>query len=180
MRNSNCDDDDDFFMRESFKTIDTDRSGLITPHELQRALGEHGKLLFSLQTIALMVKMHSIRNQGDLDLEEYKQLSRFLHQTQNVFAKYSSKNSQNNKLRKCDVFKALTESGFGMLDVRAVEEACKTFDPSRENVLGVDQYVALVLFLMSAKKVFNQFDVEKKDSVTLDLNQFIFASSRTR
>jgi len=38
----------------------------------------------------------------------------------------------------------------------------------------------LVLFLTSAKKVFEQFDVAQTNSVTLDMNQFIFAASRTR
>ena len=62
----------------------------------------------------------------------------------------------------------------------AIEEACKSFDPSRENKIGVPEFIALVLFLTSAKKVFEQFDVAKTNSVTLDMNQFIFAASRTR
>jgi hypothetical protein len=84
------------------------------------------------------------------------------------------------KLGKAEVFKALTAAGFGDCDSIAIEEACKSFDPSRDNKIGAPEYMALVLFLTSARKVFEQFDVGKTNSVTLDMNQFIFAASRTR
>ena len=48
---------DEYLLRENFKMIDADNSGIISPTELQRALGSHG-LLFSLQTISLLIKLH--------------------------------------------------------------------------------------------------------------------------
>ena len=55
------------------------------------------------------------------------------------------------KLGKAEVFKALTAAGFGDCDSIAIEEACKSFDPSRDNKIGAPEYMALVLFLTSAK-----------------------------
>ena len=155
---------DEYLLRENFKMIDADNSGIISPTELQRALGSHG-LLFSLQTISLLIKLHSTRGTGTLDFSEYVSLNNFLEKTQSEFAKFDV--NEDGKLGKAEVFRALSSMGFGECDSRAIEEACKSF-------------IALVLFLTSAKKVFEQFDVAKTNSVTLDMNQFIFAASRTR
>ena len=157
--------------------IDADNSGIISPTELQRALGSHG-LLFSLQTISFLIKQHSTRGTGTLDFSEYQSLNNFLNKTQSDFGKFDVNND--GKLGKAEVFKALTAAGFGDCDSIAIEEACKSFDPSRDNKIGAPEYMALVLFLTSARKVFEQFDVGKTNSVTLDMNQFIFAASRTR
>ena len=168
---------DEYLLRENFKMIDADNSGIISPTELQRALGSHG-LLFSLQTISLLIKLHSTRGTGTLDFSEYVSLNNFLEKTQSEFAKFDV--NKDGKLGKAEVFRALSSMSFGECDSRAIEEACKSFDPSRENKIGVPEFIALVLFLTSAKKVFEQFDVAKTNSVTLDMNQFIFAASRTR
>ena len=168
---------DAYLLRENFRMIDADNSGIISPTELQRALGSHG-LLFSLQTISLLIKQHSTRGTGTLDFSEYQSLNNFLNKTQSDFAKFDVNND--GKLGKAEVLKALTAAGFGDCDSIAIEEACKSFDPSRDNKIGAPEYMALVLFLTSARKVFEQFDVGKTNSVTLDMNQFIFAASRTR
>ena len=101
---------DEYLLRENFKMIDADNSGIISPTELQRALGSHG-LLFSLQTISLLIKLHSTRGTGTLDFSEYVSLNNFLEKTQSEFAKFDV--NKDGKLGKAEVFRALSSMGFG-------------------------------------------------------------------
>ena len=97
---------DEYLLRENFKMIDADNSGIISPTELQRALGSHG-LLFSLQTISLLIKLHSTRGTGTLDFSEYVSLNNFLEKTQSEFAKFDV--NKDGKLGKAEVFRALNK-----------------------------------------------------------------------
>ena len=138
--------------------IDADNSGIISPTELQRALGSHG-LLFSLQTISLLIKQTYSPEELVPDFSEYKYLNNFLNKTQSDFAKFDVNND--GKLGKAEVFKALTAAGFGDCDSIAIEGRANRRIPL-VITKSAPEYMALVLFLTSARKVFEQFDVGKR------------------
>ena len=84
------------------------------------------------------------------------------------------------KLSKTEVLQALHHAGFGYLDEGAVKSACQAFDPDRSNSLSLDQYIAMTMFLLSARKVFQAFDPQRSGRIALDFNQFVYAASKTR
>lgn len=84
------------------------------------------------------------------------------------------------KLSKSEVLRALHHAGFGHVDEGAVKSSCQAFDPDRSNNLSLDQYIAMTLFLIGAKKAFEAFDTNRSGRITLDFNQFVYAASKTR
>ena len=43
----------------------------------------------------------------------------------------------------------------------AVKSACQAFDPDRSNSLSLDQYIAMTMFLLGAKRAFEAFDPQR-------------------
>jgi|UniRef100_A0A7S0PL78 Ca2+-binding EF-hand superfamily protein len=169
----------DYELIQSFNAADADGSGSIEAKELQRALAASG-LVFSLQTVALLMRMHAVPG-GDetrLSFEQYKTVHQFLVNAQNSFSHFDK--SRTGKLSRDEIFEALAYQGYGDVDATAIKHACRAFDPDRSNDLSVDQYIGLSLFLTAARRVFQSFDAKKSGSVTMDFNQFVYATSKTR
>ena len=97
---------------------------------------------------------------------------------QNSFTHFDKSGTK--KLNKREALECLAYAGYGDVDQKAIEHACRAFDPDRSNDLGIDQFIGLFLFLAAARKVFESFDADKSGKITLDLNQFIYASAKTR
>lgn len=171
------DEMDEYALLQSFNAVDADGSGSIDARELQRALASGG-LVFSLQTIALLMRLHSASGNGMLGFSEYKGVHEFLSNAQRSFAHFDK--SRSGKLNKDEVLSALAYGGFGDVDETAMKHACKAFDPDRSNDLGIDQYIGLALFLHAARRVFQSFDTDRDGKITLDFNQFIYATVKTR
>jgi programmed cell death protein 6 len=58
-----------------FDTVDADRSNAIDVKELQRAL-QMGNLNFSLQAVAMMIRLHDRDRSGTIDFNEFQTLVR--------------------------------------------------------------------------------------------------------
>ena len=170
---------DEHTLVQNFNAVDENGNGAIDARELQRALAAT-KLVFSLQTIALLIRLHSAQGNksGELSFSEFKKVHEFLVNAQNSFSHFDS--NKNGKLGREDVFKALSYAGYGDVDETAIKHACKAFDPDQSNDLSSDQYIGLVLFLTAARKVFTSFDRDGSGKITVDFNQFVYATAKTR
>lgn len=67
-------------------------------------------------------------------------------------------------------------AGF-QLDEVAFATLFKSFNPDCTGYLSIAEYIALTLFLQSASATFEAFDRQKKGSITLDFNQWIYAAA---
>ena len=67
-------------------------------------------------------------------------------------------------------------AGF-QLDEMAFATLFSTFDPECTNWLSIAEYIAMTLFLQSASATFEAFDQQKRGNVTLNFNQWIYASA---
>ena len=70
----------------------------------------------------------------------------------------------------------LLGAGF-QLDEVAFGTLFKSFNPDCTNYLSIAEYIAMTLFLQSASATFEAFDRQKKGSITLDFNQWIYATA---
>jgi Ca2+-binding EF-hand superfamily protein len=147
--------------------------------ELQNMLAAAG-LVFSLQTVMKLITLHSPRDRGTLDFAEFQNVQGFLRNIQASFQYFDA--SRNGRLSKSEVLRALHHAGFGHVDEGAVKSACQAFDPDRTNGLSLDQYIAMTLFLLAAKRAFDAFAASSATPgrITLDFNQFVYAASKTR
>ena len=164
---------------EHFLATDVDRNGEVSAVELQNMLAAAG-LVFSLQTVMKLITLHSPRDSGTLDFAEFQNVQGFLRNIQASFQYFDA--SRNGRLSKSEVLRALHHAGFGHVDEGAVKSACQAFDPYRTNGLSLDQYIAMTLFLLAAKRAFDAFAASSATPgrITLDFNQFVYAASKTR
>jgi len=164
---------------EHFLATDVDRNGEVSAVELQNMLAAAG-LVFSLQTVMKIITLHSPRDRGTLDFAEFQNVQGFLRNIQASFQYFDA--SRNGRLSKSEVLRALHHAGFGHVDEGAVKSACQAFDPDRTNGLSLDQYIAMTLFLLAAKRAFDAFAASSATPgrITLDFNQFVYAASKTR
>ena len=164
---------------EHFLATDVDRNGEVSAVELQNMLAAAG-LVFSLQTVMKLITPHSPRDRGTLDFAEFQNVQGFLRNIQASFQYFDA--SRNGRLSKSEVLRALHHAGFGHVDEGAVKSACQAFDPDRTNGLSLDQYIAMTLFLLAAKRAFDAFAASSATPgrITLDFNQFVYAASKTR
>jgi len=164
---------------EHFLATDVDRNGEVSAVELQNMLAAAG-LVFSLQTVMKLITLHSPRDRGTLDFAEFQNVQGFLRNIQASFQYFDA--SHTGRLSKSEVLRALHHAGFGHVDEGAVKSACQAFDPDRTNGLSLDQYIAMTLFLLAAKRAFDAFAASSATPgrITLDFNQFVYAASKTR
>lgn len=164
---------------EHFLATDVDRNGEVSAVELQNMLAAAG-LVFSLQTVMKLITLHSPRDRGTLDFAEFQNVQGFLRNIQASFQYFDA--SRNGRLSKSEVLRALHHAGFGHVDEGAVKSACQAFDPDRTNGLSLDQYIAMTLFMLAAKRAFDAFAASSATPgrITLDFNQFVYAASKTR
>lgn len=165
---------------QQFLATDIDQNGEVSAFELQRMLAVGG-LVFSLQTVVQIVNLHSPRDKGSLTFDEFRAVKQFLSNIQASFQYFDA--SRTGKLTKSEVLRALHHAGFGHVDEGAIKASCQAFDPDRSNSLSLDQYIAMTLFLLGAKRAFDAFAAQQPNAggrITVDFNQFVYAASKTR
>ena len=70
----------------------------------------------------------------------------------------------------------LLPAGFE-LDQAAFSTVFKTFDLDNTGWLSIAQYITMTLFLQSASATFEAFDQQKPGLISLNYNQWIYASA---
>ncbi|GMH32547.1 hypothetical protein BSKO_00381 [Bryopsis sp. KO-2023] len=158
---------------EWFRAVDHDGDGQITAQELQAAL-RRGNLNFSLATVARMIRAYDTNQNGMIDSTEFLGLHEFLMTMQKSFS-YFDRNREG-QLTFEQVMQAIMHAGI-QLDETAFYSMARAFDPDRDGKLGLPEFIALSLFLKSAKAAFQAFDPHQAGNITLNFNQFIFACS---
>jgi hypothetical protein len=66
------------------------------------------------------------------------------------------------------------------LDQHAFEAAFSSFDPDRNNVSSVTEFMGLCVFMRGTAQIFGAFDPQRQGRITLDYNQFVYAASSCR
>ncbi|OMH81551.1 Sorcin [Zancudomyces culisetae] len=76
-----------------FRAVDTDQSGAIDAHELQRALINGDWSPFSMETVRLMVGMFDRDMSGTIDFNEFKGLWKYIEEWKKCFRAFDRDNS---------------------------------------------------------------------------------------
>ncbi|XP_010242886.1 PREDICTED: sorcin-like [Nelumbo nucifera] len=162
-------------LKEWFELVDSDKIGSITAPQLKRALAV-GNLEFPLSVVEQMIRMYDFDRNGAMSFEEFVALNKFLLKVQQAF---SDLERGRGFLVRDDVYEALMKVGFS-LDSPAFYTVCESFDQKKNGRFRLDDFIALCIFLQSARNLFNSFDTAKQGRVTLDLNQFVYCAANCR
>eukprot|EP01023_Acetabularia_acetabulum_P026573 TRINITY_DN25223_c0_g1_i1.p1 TRINITY_DN25223_c0_g1~~TRINITY_DN25223_c0_g1_i1.p1 ORF type:complete len:193 (+),score=28.87 TRINITY_DN25223_c0_g1_i1:71-580(+) len=163
-------------LQQWFRQVDADGSGQIEAPELARALAL-GNLRFSMGVTAQMIRIHDKDGSGSINFDEFVKLHEFLLQMQECFKFYDKDRS--GKLTADEIHHAIQNAGFN-LESNAFYTLVRTFDPDKTNNLGMEEFIAMTLFLKSSSAVFKAFDPQQTGYIKLDYNQFVYAAVNTR
>uniref|UniRef100_A0A7S3ERS8 EF-hand domain-containing protein n=1 Tax=Haptolina ericina TaxID=156174 RepID=A0A7S3ERS8_9EUKA len=161
-------------LQQWFAMVDTDRSGQISATELQQALSQGG-LTYSLKMVASIIRSQAPPGSIQLDFQGFCRMQQMLSEIQQGFRMFA--NPQTNTLNLEQVYAALQQRGH-TLDKQpggAFYTLCQSFDFDHRGVLTLDTYVAMVITLENAKKVFGRFG---SPQVHMTFDQFVWASSQ--
>lgn len=160
-------------IRQWFDSIDLDRNGSLNAPELQRALAL-GNLHFGLNDVDQMIRAFDANNSRTLAFDEFLKLHHFLVQVQQSFMTFDTDRS--GKLSPDELSSALRQAGF-YLDRPAQDAMMHKFDPDSSASFSLDEYVRACLFLQTASRTFSAFDPQRRGTVQLTFNQFVYACS---
>lgn len=156
-----------------FSAIDSDRSGTLDVHELQKALALGG-LQFSLKTVQAMMRLHDRDGNGTISFEEFEKLHIWLSNISNSFRHFDT--DRTGTLDKAEAAKAVAHAGY-RLEQPAYEALFKSFDPDRTNTLCLAEFMAMSVFLQGAGRTFHAFDAHRAGRISLDFSQFVYAAA---
>ena len=71
-------------------------------------------------------------------------------------------------------------TGFNWMDPPAFQAMYQAFNPSKNGLLGLTEFLAVAAFLKTVLGTFKGFDQAGRGSIVLNLNQFLYAASNTR
>lgn len=66
------------------------------------------------------------------------------------------------------------------LDSHSFQALFTAYDPDKSQNLGMAEFVAMTVFLRLTANMFGAFDPQRSGRITLDYNQFIYATSNCR
>ncbi|GMP37284.1 hypothetical protein CsSME_00009037 [Camellia sinensis var. sinensis] len=144
-------------LREWFDRVDSDKTGSITAAQLKSALAV-GNLEFPISVVQQMIRMYDFDRNGTMSFEEFIALNKFLLKVQHAF---SDSERDRGYLVPDDVYEALVKIGFS-LDSPAFYTVCESFDQKKNGRFRLDDFIALCIFVQSARNMFNSFDTSKQ------------------
>ncbi|DBA93267.1 hypothetical protein WJX79_000408 [Trebouxia sp. C0005] len=156
-----------------YENIDLNKDGELDAGELQRALATCN-LHFSLAVVAHMIRIQNHGRANSISCAEFCRLHGFLTDMQQSFQYFGQAHA--GQLQQTEAMEALQHAGF-QLDDMAFTTLFKAFNPDCTHWLSISEYIALTLFLQSASATFEAFDQQKKGVVTLNFNQWIYATA---
>jgi Ca2+-binding EF-hand superfamily protein len=122
-------------------------------------------------------RLHDSNQSGSIDFNEFSALHTFLTNMRSSFRFFDRDRSGQLDLN--EIGQALQRAGY-QLDQHAFYATVKAFDPDRTGTLGEPEFIALTLFLQSAKGMFSAFDPTGSGTVTFNFAQFVYAAANTR
>ncbi|PNW74871.1 hypothetical protein CHLRE_12g506850v5 [Chlamydomonas reinhardtii] len=160
-------------LRQWFDKVDTDLSGHITAPELQAALMQGG-LNLSLGTVGCIIRQVDRDGTGTVSLQEFERLHEFLASVEESFTQLKS-DPATGRVSLPEVAVGLKSYGYD-LDAAVQRALFNRFDPTRSGSMGLQEFLALTLFLRSANATFKAFDPANTGTVHLNYAQFLYAA----
>eukprot|EP00210_Caulerpa_lentillifera_P001778 g1708.t1 len=137
-----------------------------------------GNLVFSLDTVAHLIRLYDTSGSGEVSLADFRQLHSFLINVQQSYNYFDRDRS--GTLTPDEVYQALLYSGFTTLSQQAFYALVKAFDPTRQGQLGLSEYIEMTLFIRSVTATFTALDTRSTGNITMDFDKFLYACANTR
>ncbi|KAI8338227.1 hypothetical protein BC941DRAFT_424968 [Chlamydoabsidia padenii] len=160
-----------------FKAVDTDGSGQLTVHELQRALINGDWSPFNIETVRTMVNMFDGDNSGTINFEEFSGLWNYIEEWKRCFQTFDRDGS--GSVDRQEMHQALQAFGFNVSD-RFVNNLVQKFDRYGTNAktqgkgnVTFDNFVQACVMVKTLTDSFRGFDTDQDGWIQINYEQFL-------
>ena len=160
-------------LRKWFESIDQDRSGSITPAELQNLAFGPQRQQLGFETAVKLTKVFDKDRSGSIDFFEYATLHKFITSMQKAFADTDADRS--GTLDGGEIHNALRSAGF-QLSYEAVASIHRKYNRHGGGVRFPD-FLAIAADIALLRTQFELFDRARAGYIQIDLNSLVVIAS---
>uniref|UniRef100_A0A183BHY5 Programmed cell death protein 6 n=1 Tax=Globodera pallida TaxID=36090 RepID=A0A183BHY5_GLOPA len=157
-------------LQQIFQTVDRNRSGQISAHELQRALSNGTWKPFNPETCRMMISMFDNNHDGGINLQEFQSLWTYINDWTRVFRTFDRDNSGN--IDKGELMNALTQFGY-RLSGPFYDMLMRKFDRSHKGSINFDDFIQLCVVLQTLTSAFREKDTDLDGWIRIHYEEFL-------
>jgi len=157
-----------------FLSVDADRSGNISVHELQAALVNGDSTPFDPETVKLLISLFDFNHTGEIDFEEFTKLSHYIEEWRRMFEHFDK--DQSGTIDVLELRSVMTQFGTP-LPSQLVSLLVAKFASSPsgslagEQTITFDRFIRTCVFARKFKESFADLDTDKDGRVQLNEQQ---------
>jgi len=153
-----------------FDRVDSNKSGSITPLELQSALVNGNNTQFNIATINMMINLFDHDKTGEISYDEFGSLWRYVVDWQNCFKAFDKDKS--GSINYSELESALTSFGYNLTPpVYAL--LLRKFDRTKNNAVQFDDFIQCCLVLHGITDMFRREDTDVDGVITISYEKFL-------
>ncbi|CAG2253506.1 Peflin,Programmed cell death protein 6,Sorcin [Mytilus edulis] len=153
-----------------FLTVDQDKSGHITAHELQQALVNGNWSHFNPETCRLMISMFDRDNTGTIQLHEFNALWNYIQQWKGVFERFDGNHS--GSIEAHELIQAFQQMGYN-LSPQFGHIVISKFDVNGRRSLTLDNFIQSCVMLKSLTDSFKERDPQMQGTIRMGYEDFM-------
>ncbi|XP_061596981.1 peflin [Cololabis saira] len=154
-----------------FQSVDTDRSGFITPKELKQALVNSNWSAFNDETCLMMINMFDKTRTGRIDLFGFSALWEFMQQWRVLFQQYDRDRS--GSISGMELHQALAQMGYN-LSPQFSETLVQRFSlRGGRPGIQLDRFIQVCTQLQTMTQVFRERDTSMTGNIRVSYEDFL-------
>lgn len=153
-----------------FSAVDTDRSGSISPHELQQALVNGDWTPFDLDTVKLLMSIFDTDRSGTVTFTEFAGLWKYIKDWQGVFRHFDRDRSGSIDGR--ELSQALTQFGFN-LTPQLIHLVERKYASAEAQGITFDRFVRCCVVIKQLTESFQRLDTNRSGWVQMNYETFM-------
>jgi len=157
-------------LRAYFERVDSNKSGTITPKELQAALVNGNSSEFNMVTINMMINLFDHDKTGEICFKEFGSLWRYVVDWQNCFKSFDKDKS--GSINQVELEEALTSFGYNLSPV-VYTLLLRKFDRTKLQAVRFDDFIQCCLVLHGITDTFRAEDTDLDGVITISYEKFL-------
>jgi len=157
-------------LRGYFERVDANKSGTITPAELQKALVNGNGTEFNMVTIDSMISLFDKDKSGEICYTEFGALWRYVVDWQNCFKAFDKDKS--GTINQSELQEALTTFGYN-LSPQVYRLLLRKFDRTGRQAVCFDDFIQCCLVMQGITDMFRSEDHAMTGQITINYETFI-------
>ncbi|KAE9393365.1 EF-hand [Gymnopus androsaceus JB14] len=171
-----------------FAAVDTDNSGSINAHELERALINGDWTPFDLDTVKMLMSIFDTDRSGTIGFNEFAGLWKYIKDWQNVFRHFDRDRS--GSIDGQELRDALSQFGY-QLSPQLLDLVQRKYDPKASNIstpgpglrpasaaggaISFDRFVRACVVIKQLSEAFSRLDADRDGWIQINYDQFMNA-----